>query len=36
MLERAHEISGRQHTIIISHSEAAREMIAQKIEMVKL
>lgn len=36
MLERAHQISGRNHTIVISHSEAAQEIIAQKIEMADL
>ena len=33
MIEAAHAESGRTHTIIVTHSEAAREMISQKINM---
>ncbi len=36
MLEAAHQESGREHTIVITHSEVAQEMIAQKIEMAEL
>ena len=36
MLERAHEESGRQHSVIITHSTDAQETIGQKIEMAKL
>jgi exonuclease SbcC len=33
MLERAHEESGRRHTIVITHSREIQEMISQRIEM---
>jgi len=36
MLEKAHHEAGRYHTIIITHSLEAQEMIGQKIEMSKL
>lgn len=36
MLEAAHKESGRHHTIVITHSQEAQEMIAQKIEMADL
>lgn len=36
MLQKAHEESGRHHTIIISHSQECQEMIDQKIEMSEL
>jgi len=35
MLERAHQESGRYHTIVITHNIDAQEMIEQKIEMRK-
>jgi len=35
MLERAHQESGRYHTIVITHNIDAQEMIEQKIEMKK-
>ena len=33
MLQQAHQESGRRHTLIITHSPEAQEMIGQKIEM---
>jgi len=36
MLEKAHQEAGRYHTIIITHSIEAQEMIGQKIEMTAL
>lgn len=36
MIEAAHAESGRRHTIIVTHSEAAQEMISQKIRMEDL
>jgi len=36
MIEAAHGESGRYHTIMITHSETAQQMIAQKIEMTAL
>jgi len=36
MLEKAHQEAGRFHTIVITQSEAAREMIGQRIEMSEL
>ena len=36
MLEAAHQESGRRHTIVITHSETAQEMISQRIEMGEL
>ncbi len=35
MLEAAHEESGRRHTLVITHSQDAQEMISQKIEMAE-
>jgi exonuclease SbcC len=36
MIERAHQEAGRSHTIVITHSIEAQEMIGQKIEMGKI
>jgi len=36
MLEKAHQEAGRYHTIIITHSLEAQEMIGQKIQMEEL
>jgi len=36
MLTEAHEQSGRRHTIVITHSLEAQEMIAQKIDVTEL
>ena len=36
MLEKAHQEAGRYHTIIITHSIDAQEMIGQRIEMTAL
>jgi len=36
MLEKAHVESGRYHTIVITHSPEAQEMIGQRIEMSEL
>ena len=36
MLEAAHQESGRHHTIIITHSQEAQEMVAQRIVMSEL
>ncbi len=36
MIEAAHAESGRRHTIVVTHSESAQEMISQKIEMTAL
>lgn len=36
VLEAAHQESGRRHSIIITHSESAQEMIAQRISMTEL
>jgi len=36
MLEAAHRESGRHHTIIITHSQEAQEMVAQRIVMSEL
>jgi len=36
MIEAAHAASGRYHTLIVTHSEMAQEMIAQRIEMSDL
>jgi exonuclease SbcC len=33
MIEAAHVESGRRHTIIVTHSEAAQEMVSQRINM---
>lgn len=36
MLEAAHQESGRHHTIVITHSQEAQEMVAQRIVMSEL
>jgi ABC-type lipoprotein export system ATPase subunit len=36
MIERAHQEAGRSHTVVITHSTEAQEMIGQKIEMEKI
>jgi DNA repair protein SbcC/Rad50 len=33
MVQAAHEQAGRRHTIVITHSESAQEMISQRIEL---
>ena len=36
MLRRAHNVSGRDQTIIITHSPEVQDMIEQKIDMSEL
>jgi len=36
MLEKAHQEAGRYHSIIVTHSPEAQEMVGQKIEMTAL
>lgn len=35
LLEKTHEQTGRHHTVVVTHSEAVQEQIAQRIEMRK-